>query len=229
MPLSPIIFGIYIDKLERCLEEASCTGTNLVGIFVILLLYVDDIVILARSASEIHHQLRFLKDLCSNMGMSVNTNKTKVMIIKSKKDTYANFFYDNNNLEEVSSYKYLIIDIHHKIIWNYSIDKWINRGWKAHFFLENNCKSTNLMMWDKKKFLFETLVTPVILYSCEVWGCNISRESWIKIEKIQKCFITYNLKIKRDTIYHILLIEVGLPPIECITMYRYLIFFFPRK
>jgi len=27
---------------------------------------------------------------------------------------------------------------------------------------------TNLVMWDKKKFLFETLVTPVILYGCEV-------------------------------------------------------------
>ena len=26
---SPTIFGIYIDKLEKCLEEAGCTGTNL--------------------------------------------------------------------------------------------------------------------------------------------------------------------------------------------------------
>ena len=29
------------------------------------------------------------------------------MIIKSKKDTYANFVYENKNLEEGSSYKYL--------------------------------------------------------------------------------------------------------------------------
>ena len=46
----------------------------------------------------------------------------------------------------------------------------INGGWKAYFGLENNCKATNLVMWDKKKFLFENLVTPVILYGCEVWG-----------------------------------------------------------
>ena len=26
---SPAIFGIYIDKLEKCLEEAGCTGTKL--------------------------------------------------------------------------------------------------------------------------------------------------------------------------------------------------------
>ena len=49
------------------------------------------------------------------MGMTVNADKTKVMIIKSQKDTYANFVYDNSNLEEVSSYKYLGIDIHHKL------------------------------------------------------------------------------------------------------------------
>jgi hypothetical protein len=48
----------------------------------------------------------------------------------------------------------------------------------------------------RKKLLFETLVTLVIIYGCEVWGCSISRESWRKIEQIQKNFITYNLKIK---------------------------------
>lgn len=163
MPLSPILFGIYIDKLEGCLEEAGCAGTILVGIVIILLLYVDDIVLLARCPFDLDKQLRLLKDLCSTMGMIVNTDKTKVMIIKSK-DTYANFMYDNSNLEEVSSYKYLGIDIHHKLNWNYSIEKMINGEWKAYFGLENNCKMTNLVMWDGKNFLFETLVTLVILY-----------------------------------------------------------------
>ena len=62
------------------------------------------------------------------MGMTVNTDKTKVMILKSKKDTNANFVYDNRNLEEVSYYKYLRIDLHHKLNWNYSIKKRINGG-----------------------------------------------------------------------------------------------------
>ena len=47
-PLSLTLFGIYIDKLEGCLEEASCVDTILVGIVIILLLYADDIVLLAR-------------------------------------------------------------------------------------------------------------------------------------------------------------------------------------
>ena len=34
-----------------------------------------------------------------NMDMIVNTDKAKIMIIKYKKDTYANFIYDSRNLE----------------------------------------------------------------------------------------------------------------------------------
>ena len=114
-PLSPTLFGIYIDKLEGFLEEAGCVGTILAGIVIILLLYVDDIVLLVRCPSHHVKKLRILKDFCSTMGMAVNTDKTEIMIIESKKDTYVNFVYDNNNLEEVSSYKYLGIDIHHKL------------------------------------------------------------------------------------------------------------------
>jgi hypothetical protein len=102
------------------------------------------------------------------MGMTINTDKTKVMIIKSNKITYDTFVYENNNLEEVNSYKYLGINIHHKTKWNYSIEKRIIGGQKYYYGLETNCKSTNLWIWDKNKLLFEILVTRVILYGCEV-------------------------------------------------------------
>ena len=79
-------------------------------------------------------------------------------------------------------------------------------------------------MWDKNKLLFETLVSPVIWYGCEVWGCSISRESWRKIEQIHKRFIMYNLKIKSNTPYPIHLVEVGLSPIERLAMTRLLLY-----
>jgi hypothetical protein len=78
--------------------------------------------------------------------MTVNIDKTKVVIIKSKNITYANFMYDNNNVEEMTSYKYLRIDLQQKLNWNYSIEKRINKGWKAYYGLENNCKSKDLCL-----------------------------------------------------------------------------------
>ena len=56
---------------------------------------------MARCHPHFDKQLRILKYFFSNMGMT--HNKTKFMIIKSKKDTYANFIYDNRNIEEVTT------------------------------------------------------------------------------------------------------------------------------
>jgi len=108
-PLSPNLFGIYIEKLEDCLEVAGCVVPTLSNILIILL-YVNDIVLMARNPYDLSKKLRILKDFFSSIGMTVNTDKTKVMIIESNKITYDNFLYDNNILEEVSSYKYLGID-----------------------------------------------------------------------------------------------------------------------
>jgi len=101
-PLSPTLSGIYIHNLEECLEKEGCFGPILTGIVINLLLYADDIVLMSRSPHDLENQLRILKYFGSNMGMIVNTNKTKVMIIKSNKITYDTFVYDNNNLEEVT-------------------------------------------------------------------------------------------------------------------------------
>jgi hypothetical protein len=134
------------------------------------LLYADDIVLMARSPHDLENQVRILKDFCSNMGMTVNTDNSKVMITNSNKIPYDTFVYENDNLKELISYKYLGIDIHHKLNSNYSIEKRIIGGWKAYFGLGNNCKLVDIWSWDKKKLLFETLVTRVILYGCEFIG-----------------------------------------------------------
>lgn len=98
------------------------------------------------------------------------TDKTKVMIIKSKKITQSSFIYDNRSFEHFSSYKYFGIEFSHQLNWNYSIEKLIIGGWKAYYELENNCNLVDIYSLSKKWFLFETLVTPIILYGCEVWG-----------------------------------------------------------
>ena len=55
-------------------------------------------------------------------------------------------------------------------------------------------------------------------------GLNIFIESCRMIEQVQMCFITHILKIKFNTPYLILLIEVSLSPIESMAMTTYLIY-----
>jgi len=115
------------------------------------------------------------------------------MKIKSKKITYNSLVYDRNNSKEMNSYKYLRVYLHHKLNWNYGTENIVNGGWKTYFGLENNCKSMDLWLWNKNKLLFETFITFVILYGCEIWGYDISRESRRKIKQIRKRFINYNV------------------------------------
>jgi hypothetical protein len=110
------------------------------------------------------------------MDMTLNTEKTKVMIIKSKRITYDTFVYDNNILEEVPSYKYIGIYIHHKLNWNYNIEKKINGGWKTYMGSKTIVNEYTFGFGIKINS-FHTLVTPILL-----WVGNISIESWRKIE-----------------------------------------------
>ena len=143
----PYFFGIYIDKIEECLEIAGCKGTEIAGIIITLLLYADDIFLLAKIHDDLDKQLKTLHAYCSKMGMTIKTNNTKVMILKSKNITHGSFVYDNHYLEKVSSYKYLGIEFPHHLNWNYNIEKIIIGGWKSYYDLENNCKSVDLYIW----------------------------------------------------------------------------------
>ena len=67
-------------------------------------------------------------------------------------------------------------------------------------------------------------VSLINLYGCEAWGCKISRESWKIIEQIDGRFIAYNIKIKNNMPYHILLLKSWLSPIESMAIIRYLIY-----
>ena len=87
--------------------------------------------------------------------------------------------------------------------------------------------TANQLIWSceiKISSSLKLLSSPLSYMVVKPWGCNISRESWRKIEQIQKRFITYNLKIKSNTPYPMLLIEVGFHPIESMAMIMYLMY-----
>ena len=102
--------------MEEWLNLQGGDGVRL-GQFVIkLLLYVDDIVLIPKSANGLKIHLYALEHFCTAVGMQVNTSKTKIMAFSNKrKQSQHTFFFEDNILEEVNEYKYLRIDLNNKL------------------------------------------------------------------------------------------------------------------
>jgi hypothetical protein len=76
-------FSTYHDFLGLCYQEGDGA---LLGEFVIrLLLYANDLILIAKSAPRLQEHLISLEHFCSTVGMQVNTSKTKVVVFSSKR------------------------------------------------------------------------------------------------------------------------------------------------
>ena len=63
-PLSPTLFGFYIDKLEKWLNMASGEGVQLANYVIRLLLYENDLIIITKTTNDLRKHLKELECFC---------------------------------------------------------------------------------------------------------------------------------------------------------------------
>ena len=121
--LSPILFAIYLDDFKDYLGERSNSLKDLEGsleemeIYVKLyvLLYADDTVILAESASDLQNSLDALCSYSKLWDLKVNLTKTQIVIFsKGRITSHPTFMYDGKEVDVVDDYTYL------GVIFNYN-------------------------------------------------------------------------------------------------------------
>jgi hypothetical protein len=102
---SPDLYVIFVNQLAIKLEKMNI-GLSIYGIWLGLLLFCDDMVILANSREEMEKMIQIIKDHCRDWPYSLAIEKTKIMTIsvpfKSEK-----FYINGILIEEVSNYRYL--------------------------------------------------------------------------------------------------------------------------
>ena len=161
--------------------------------------------------------------------LSVNSSKTKIMLVKSQKRDKPCIMYNNEPLECVESFKYLGLEVPSNHRWNECATRRLEAGKRAYYAFENTCNLGDIKCWVLKKYLFNTLVTPVLLYGVEVWGGSIPKSTWKAFENVQKHFLTKFLQVKKQTPYTLLLLETGSLPIEIMAMERVVAYMFKVK
>ena len=183
--MSPILFAIYLNdfqeslcKFYKGLESLTDDIQNELEVFMkmYVLLYADDTIILAETATELQNSLYGLASYCSKWSLQVNIDKTKIVIFsRGKVKKIPKFFLGTEEIKVCDDYIYLGIKFNYNGLFTKAIEKQIDQARKAMFIVLEKARKLQLPI-DIILELFDKCVVPILLYGSEVWGWSNLRE-----------------------------------------------------
>ncbi len=169
-PLNPLLFGLYLDGLEKHLDALD--GDNppqLADIVVKLLLYADALALMLETPQGLQKQIDVLSEFYVEQQLVINVSKTKVVVFEKRRSAVPKFTYRGTTIERVQSFRYLGLELHSTRGMAVAIDKLTAVGKKALFALHRRCNDPSITDPKVMCQLFDSLVRPVLNYACEVW------------------------------------------------------------
>jgi hypothetical protein len=104
--ISPILFNVYSEKIiENALTDRS-EGIKINGVLINNIRYADDTALIAGTEEDLQILLDRATAECNNMGLKINTIKTKVMVI-GKNNVQTNIISDNVRINQAHTHRYL--------------------------------------------------------------------------------------------------------------------------
>ena len=162
-----------------------------------LLLYADDIILFANSAEELQNKLNALKDYCYRWKLTVNTDKTKIIVFRKGGILPRNliFYYGDQIINIVSKFSYLGVVFSSGGSFSNCQSTLAGQAQKAIFKLNKYLYSYVNLLPKHIMDLFDKLVTPILNYGSEVWGFCQAKQ----IKRIHIQFCKHLLGVKTST------------------------------
>ena len=212
-PLSPTLFGLYVDGLEKhLLETADIDAPTLMGVMVPLLLYADDLILMSMSASGLQKQLDALASFCEQRQLTVNLSKTKVVVFEKRRSAMCDFRLNGAMVERMDKYKCLGFVFHATKGLHFGTEALMAVARKALFAMRRRCAMLGIRDPALQCKLFDTLVLPILSYGCEVWGVDAKCDA--AAEALHKEFVKSLLGVRKSVATHIVLAELGRFPLQ---------------
>ena len=162
--LSPTLYCIYVDGLVQILKDAGI-GCYIRDSFLSILLYADDMCLIAPSLKGLQRLLRLTETFCSTWDIMLNPKKSKNMQFGKKVDSLPFLQLDGNALEWVSSWKYLGVTLRSHKQFDCCIDEKLKSFYRsANAILRVQGRSNELVMLQ----LLESHCLSILTYAIEV-------------------------------------------------------------
>jgi len=176
-PFSLLLFGLFIDGLEKRLNALEGDTPPMLGQLVVrLLLYADDLALMSHIHAGLQKQLDVLQAFCCEHKLTMNVKKTKVVVFEARKSLCQTFQYEGEAIKQLNFFKYLGVELHGTKGKQAPIQRLTMLGKKAVFALWRRCAELHIFDPALQCQLFDALVKPVLSYGCEVWLDHMARE-----------------------------------------------------
>ena len=206
-PLSPILFSIFTYDLPDILHNC---GVKLYNSVIKYIAYADDLVIIAKSSSELQDSMTSLFNYCQLNGLKINVSKTKVQIFHkgalSKVDKEFKFTINNIDVERVSYFTYLGITFTNQLSFTKHIESKISQANARAGLLFTRAQLKNQTL-DLAKAAFNTYILPIFRYGLPIYINGLTKTSEESLNRVYTKFLKRYLGVPKYTnnaiVYHI--------------------------
>ena len=131
--LSPTLFAIFINDLA---EEIKDSGVGLeldADTFINILLYADDIVLLAKNEEDLQFLLNLVETWCKKWRLEVNLTKTNILHVRQQRKPQSNFMFlfDRMPVAYCTFYKYLGCTINEHLDFKFTVNSLTDSAGRA--------------------------------------------------------------------------------------------------
>ena len=171
--LSPFLFSLFTNDIENVFNSSNCEGYQLCLLNLFLLMYADDTVLISESPVDLQNMLNSLETHTSTWNLSVNIQKTKILVFRSGFRPVKDIWYYNGlAIDQVNSFCYLGLTFNFNGSFVQTKKIQSQKGRKVKASLCSKVKTLNLNTVTSLS-LFDSYVEPVLNYGAEVWAfCN---------------------------------------------------------
>ena len=203
--LSPEFFSLFINELASSIENGGMHGIQFLPglIELFILLFADDIALLSDTAIGLQNQINILNEGCKRLFLTINTDKTKVMVFRKGGFLGKNEKWHLNGklLEVVNEYNYLGFMFTTTMSLQRGVSALAVKGRRACIDCIRYVKNLNDISKSCFFRIFDSQVQSVLLYSSEMWGLH-RLDSIEKIHTLAiKRFLNVPLKVSNKLVY----------------------------